>query len=501
MGSHLLSKSSFIKGLQCDKHLYLYKYHYDEMDEFSEMQKAIFQRGTDLGVFAQKLFPGGTAATEGLPPDYKKGLKKTGELILQGGKLIYEAAFMFNEVLSIADIIVKEKNGLSRRSQAETGWSIYEVKSSTSISETYLNDAALQYYVISNSGIEINDFSIIYINNQYIRKGKLDINELFTIESVIDSILPLQNFIEENIERLKKVIRKREMPGIDIGEHCHNPYTCSFFNYCRKHIPEDSIFDFSGMHLKKKYELYRDGIIKLDDVPDNYSLNKNNGIQLDVYKSGKAKIDKESIKSFLDDFNYPLYFMDFETFQPAVPLYDNSKPYQQIPFQYSIHLKDKKDGELKHFEFLAEPGEDPRIKFIEGLLNDTNGEGDIVVYNKSFEITRLKEIARDFPEYSEEIEKIILRIKDLMIPFQRKYYYAPEMIGSYSIKAVLPSLVPELSYDKLKIKEGGLASITFEGLQAETDMMIIAETREQLLEYCKMDTLAMVKILEKLEII
>jgi len=274
MGSHLLSKSSFIKGLQCEKHLYLYKYHYKEMDEFSEMQKAIFQRGTDVGVLAQELFPGGTTATEGSPPAYKKGLKKTGELIQKGGKIIYEAAFMFNEVLSIADVLVKEKNK----------WNIYEVKSSTSISETYLNDAALQYYVISNSGIEINDFSIIHINNQYIRKGEIDINELFTIESVLASILPMQNFVEENVERLKKVIGKREMPGIDIGEHCHNPYTCSFFNYCRGHIPEDSIFDFSGMHLKKKYELYRDGIIKFDDVPDDYSLNKNNGIQLDVYK-------------------------------------------------------------------------------------------------------------------------------------------------------------------------------------------------------------------------
>ncbi len=498
MGSHLLSKSSFIKGLQCDKHLYLYKYHYDEMDEFSEMQKAIFQRGTDVGIFAQKLFPGGTAATEGSPPDYKKGLKKTGELILQSGKIIYEAAFMFNEVLSIADIIVKEINSLSRRSQAKTEWNIYEVKSSTSISETYLNDAALQYYVISNSGIEINDFSIIYINNQYVRNGELDITELFTIESVIDSILPLQNFVEENVERFKKVINKREMPGIDIGEHCHNPYTCSFFNYCRKHIPEDSIFDFSGMHLKKKYELYRDGIIKLDDIPDDYSLNKNNGIQLDIYKSGEPLIDKDAIENFLSDLNYPLFFMDFETFQPAVPLYDNSKPYQQIPFQYSIHLKEKKDGELKHFEFLAESRADPRVKFIKGLLNDIKGEGDIVVYNKAFEVTRLKEIARDFPEYSDEIEKLILRIRDLMIPFQRKYYYAPEMKGSYSIKAVLPSLVPELSYDKLKIKEGGIASITFEGLQTETDMIIIAGTREQLLEYCKLDTLAMVKILENL---
>ena len=491
MSTHLLSKSSFIKGLQCEKHLFLYKYHYNEMDEFSEMQKAIFQRGTDVGELAQQLFPGGTVATTGSPPNYKKGLKKTAEFIQQEGKIIFEAAFQFNKVLSIADIIVKEKDK----------WNIYEVKSSTSISETYLKDAALQYYVISNCGIEINDFSIIYINSQYIRKGKLDPNELFIIESVLDLILPMQDFVKENVEMLKSTLSKREMPDIDIGEHCHNPYTCGFFNYCRKHITGDSIFDFSGMHLKRKYELYHDGIIKLEDVPDDYSLNKNNRIQLEVYKSGEPLIDEEVIENFLSDLNYPHFFMDFETFQPAVPFFDNSKPYQQIPFQYSIHLKEKVDGELKHFEFLAEAGEDPRIKFIDGLLNDTKGEGDIVVYNKSFEITRLKEIARDFPQYADEIEKLILRIKDLMIPFQRKYYYSPEMKGSYSIKAVLPSLIPELSYDKLEINEGGLASIAFESLQNETDMMIIAETREQLLEYCKLDTLAMVRILEKLDLI
>jgi hypothetical protein len=489
MASHLLSKSSFIKGLQCEKHVYLYKFHYNEMDELSGMQKAVFQRGTNVGELAQQLFPGGTVATEGSPPAYKKGLKKTGELIQQGEKIIYEAAFLFNEVLSIADIVVNENNK----------WNIYEVKSSTSISETYLNDAALQYYVISNCGIEINDFSIIYINNQYIRRGELDLNELFTIESVLDDILPMQNFVEDNVDRLKKVIRKKEMPDINIGEHCHDPYTCSFYNYCRKHIPEDSIFDFCGMHLKKKYELYRDGIIKLDDVTEDYELNKNNRIQLDVYNSGEPLFDKDAIENFLSDLNFPLLFMDFETFQPAVPLFDNSKPYQQIPFQYSVHLKDNKDGESKHFEFLAEPGEDPRIKFIEGLLNDTKRKGDIIVYNKSFEITRLKEIARDFPQYADEIKKLVFRIKDLMIPFQRKYYYAPEMKGSYSIKAVLPTLVPELSYDELEINEGGLASITFESLQTETDMMIMAEIRQQLLEYCKLDTLAMVKILEKLK--
>ncbi|RKY92106.1 MAG: DUF2779 domain-containing protein, partial [Ignavibacteriae bacterium] len=230
MGSHLLSKSSFIKGLQCDKHLYLYKYHYKEMDEFSEMQKAIFKRGTNVGILAQDLFPGGEAATTGEPPNYTKGLKNTGELIGKKTKAIYEAAFQFNEVLVINDILVRDGSK----------WNAYEVKSSTSISETYLNDAALQYYVLSNSGIEITDFSIIYINNQYTMQGKLDINELFVIESVLENILPMQDSIKENVERLKQVIIKKRIPDIEISEHCHKPYKCGFFNYCREHIPEDS---------------------------------------------------------------------------------------------------------------------------------------------------------------------------------------------------------------------------------------------------------------------
>jgi len=489
MASHLLSKSSFIKGLQCEKHLYLYKYHYDEMDELSEMQKAIFKRGTNVGELAQQLFPGGEIAATGNPPDYSKALEKTRRLIDAGTIVIYEAAFQFNGVLSIADIIVKENDS----------WNIYEVKSSTSVSETYINDAALQYYVISSSGIKIKDFSIIFINNQYVRKGKLDIEELFVKESVLEFILPLQDFVKERIERFKQVLKQNKIPDIDIGEHCHNPYTCGYFNYCRKLIPRNSVFNLSGMHLSKKYELYKNGIISLDDVPEDYPLNKNNRLQIDVYKNGKTIIDEDAIKNFLSGIGYPLYFMDFETFQPAVPLFDNSKPYQQIPFQYSLHYLENKNAELKHFEFLAEPGEDPREIFIKKLLKDAGGEGSIIVYNKTFEITRLNEIARDFPAFKNDIEKLIQQIVDLMIPFQRKYYYSSEMQGSYSIKAVLPALVPELSYDDLIINEGGLASIAFESLQTETDLMRIAEIREQLLEYCMLDTLGMVKILEKLD--
>jgi hypothetical protein len=182
-------------------------------------------------------------------------------------------------------------------------------------------------------------------------------------------------------------------------------------------------------------------------------------------------------------------------------LFNNSKPYQQIPFQYSVFLKKNKNSEAEHFEFLAEPGEDPRKKFIERLLKVTNEDGDVLVYNKTFEITRLNELSRDFPEYADEIENLVSRIKDLMVPFQKKFYYAPEMKGSYSIKAVLPALVPELSYDELEINEGGLASIAYESLQTQTDLMIIAEIKQQLLEYCKLDTLGMVKILERLDLI
>jgi hypothetical protein len=459
------------------------------MDQLSDMQKAIFKRGTDVGKLAQQLYPGGTDASPKSQFEYDKAVKLTKELLEDKQKTIYEASFNFSDVLSVADIVVNEKLGLK----------VFEVKSSTSISETYIRDAALQYWVIFNCGYKIKDFSITYINNQYTRNGELELDKLFITESVLKLILPLQKWVEENVNRFKKVLAKKVIPKIDIGEHCYDPYTCGFYEYCRKHIPENSIFDLSGVHLNKKYDLYRSGIIKLKYVPADVDLSKNARLQLDVYKNKKDLINKQAIKEFLSDLNYPLYFMDFETFQPAVPMFDNSKPYMQIPFQYSLHYKKNKKSKIDHYEFLAETGNDPRIKFIENLLRDTKGQGDILTYNKSFEVLRLKEISEAFPKYKKEIEERISRVKDLMLPFQKKYYYTHQMQGSYSIKYVLPALIPELSYENLEINEGGLASITFESLYFETDLMRIADIRKNLLEYCKLDTFAMVKLLEKLE--
>ncbi|MFN3871518.1 MAG: DUF2779 domain-containing protein [Ignavibacterium sp.] len=489
MGLHLLSKSSFIRGVQCEKHLYLYKYHYDEMDELSEMQKAVFRRGTEVGILAQNLFPDGIDLSPKSHNDYDESIIKTIESLKSGKKILYEAAFQSDEVLSVADILINDKSGLK----------IFEVKSSTSVTDVYLMDAALQYWVIKNSGYEINDFSIIFINNQYVRNGILDLSQLFIVESVLERILPLQKWVGENIDRLKKVLMQDKIPEVDIGEHCYTPYLCGFYNYCRKHLPKNSVFDLSGVHLSTKYEMYRSGIISLEEITDEINLPRSAQIQLDVFKNGKNLIDVDAIKNFLSDINYPLYFMDFETFQPAVPMFDNSRPYMQIPFQYSLHYKKSNNSPLEHFEFLSDAKGDPRIPFIENLINDTQSDGDILVYNKSFEITRLKEIAEALPKYKKQIENIIKRIKDLIIPFQKKYYYTNEMKGSYSIKYVLPALIPELNYSNLPINEGGLASLTFESLYDEKSLEVITEKRKQLIEYCKMDTLAMVKILEKLE--
>ena len=452
------------------------------------MQQSVFNRGHKVGALAQTLFPNGVDASPSSPRAYAKAVEFTREQIEAGAEVIYEAAFMYNEVLIYADIIVK--NGAK--------WKVYEVKSSTSISETNITDISVQYYVMANAGLEIEDISIIYINNKYIRFGDLDINKLFNIESLLGFAVDNQNWVEDEVERLKEVVRQKNIPNVDIGLHCTNPYQCGFMGHCWKHVPKNSVFDISRMHQKKKFELYDDGIISLDDIPKDYVLPDSQQLQVESYKNGEVIIDKAAIEEFISNFDYPLYFMDFESFQPAVPLFDNSKPYQQIPFQYSLHYQKNKKSKLEHKEFLAEAGPDPRVPFIEQLLKDTETEGQIVVYNKSFEIMILHAIANDFPKYKKEIEERIERIVDLMIPFQKKWYYTPEMQGSYSIKYVLPALVPELSYNELEVADGGTASIVYEQLIEETDMIKTMETRNNLLEYCKLDTLAMVEILKKL---
>ena len=489
MSKSRLSKSTFIRGLQCEKSLYLYKHQYRLKDPTPSSLQAVFDQGTNIGLLAQELFPNGADAS---PENHFKmfeSVRKTQKFISQGESIIYEATFLYTDVLAALDILVKD----------EEGWKAYEVKSSTKVSDTYIKDAAIQYYTITNSGIDLKDISIVHINNQYIKDGELDIHQLFTIESVYDQVLEFLPRIPNEVRRLKNVIESPDIPNVDIGNHCSDPYDCDFKGTCWKHIPDYSIFNISRLNKDKKFDLYHQGVITLDDIDlGQIVLNPNQVLQVQSEVNGTTHIDIEEIRNFTSGLNYPLYFLDFETIGPAVPKYNGSRPYQQLVFQYSLHIRANPISQIEHREYLADPSQDPRIGFIEQLIKDCGTSGDIIVYNIGFERGKLNDLIDVFPEYSNELSGIVNRLKDLMIPFQQKWYYTPEMKGSYSIKYVLPALVPELSYNDLDIKEGGTASNTFLSMVNGTFEGDVEETRRQLLEYCELDTYAMVKILEKL---
>ena len=489
MEKHILSKSTFLRGLQCVKSLYLYKNFIQTRDMVSAEQQAIFNRGNNVGVLAQKLFPGGTDATPAKRSNNIAAVENTRKLIESGVEVIYEAAFQYEQVLAILDILVKKGDK----------WYAYEVKSSTKISSTYLLDASLQYWVISNSGVSLEDISLITINNQYVRNGDVNLKDLFSIKSVKKEALSNQKMVEEKILLSKAVIHDGVLPDIRIGEHCFSPYNCDFMGTCWKNVPQNSVFDITGVKKAEQFNLYNSGIKTISDIPEKNDLDKNANIHIQAFKNKSVTIDKKAISSFLLNVEYPLFSMDFETFMPAVPIYDKTKPYQHIPFQYSLHYKKDKDAKLSHFEFLAEQGFDPRRAFIENLLKVTENAGTILVYDVLMERNVLNGLKNDFPEYASAIDLRIKRMVDLAKPFQERSYYHPDMKNSFSMKSLLPALVPELSYSGLKISSGSIAMIAYENLQKETDMFKILEIREYLLEYCKLDTLAMVKVFEVLE--
>ncbi len=443
---HILSKSTFMYGCQCPKRLWLHKYRPDLRDEMDEEQQAIFRRGTDVGKLAEGLFPGGVDARPKNAFSYQQSVADTAKYIAAGKKVIYEAAFQYEGLLCAVDILV----------QRGGQWYAYEVKSTTKVKPEQLPDAAFQYYVITHTGLDLKDFSIVHLNNGYIRKGTLDINQLFTPESVLASILHMQGYINTQATQLKAMLQnKTDMPAIEVGDQCNKPYPCDFQGFC-----------FEGME---------------EEVPDY----------------GEPYINKKGITDFLDQLEYPIYYMDFETWMTAVPEFDGHWPYRQVCFQYSVHVQHSPGAESEHYEYLAEHTGTPTEEFVKSLLRVLGTEGTVLVYNKTFEATRLKELAREYPQYKEAVDNILGRMVDLMAPF-RKHYRLPEMQGSYSIKQVLPALIPELKYDDLTIGNGGDASAAFFNLCDETDAEKIKATREALLEYCGLDTLAMVRILEKL---
>ena len=490
MSIYYLSKSSFIKGLQCDKYLYLHKNNYKLKDPLKHSTQAVFDQGNQIGLLARSLFPNGVDCSPSTHFKIIESVKKTTNFIENGENIIYEATFIFNEILAALDILVKDNEG----------WKAYEVKSSTSIKDTYIKDAAIQYYTIINSGINLVDISIVYVNKKYIYNGYLEKNKFFTIKSVKDKVLEYLPSIPNKVSRFKNILDLDSTPKIDIGPHCLKPYECDFKGTCWKHIPENSIFNISNLRDNKKFELYNKGVITLDQIDlSETKLSDKQIIQVECEIDGKTHINKEKIENFLNNLNYPLYFLDFETINPAIPLFLDTSPYQQVLFQYSLHIQKSENSKPLHKEYLEDPSKESELELIRKLVNDCEGLGDILVYNISFEKGVINKLIHKFPDYKLQLQSIVDRLKDLMIIFKNKWFYKPEMKGSSSIKDVLTALDPELSYKNINIQDGGMASSIYLSMVNKTFKGDEISIRKNLKEYCWLDTYGMVKIIEKLK--
>lgn len=486
MNQTYLSKSKYCKAKQCNKILWLDKHKPDQA--IPTANQTVLQNGTKVGEVAKKYFG------EYIDIEYNKDLSKmiaqTEIHIKNTPNIITEASFNYNNNFCSVDILKNDPDGLE----------IYEVKSSTEVKEIYKDDISYQVYILQNLGYKIKSANIMYINSKYKRKGELDLKQLFKIENVTDIAFSKQEEIKNKILEINEYMKNENEQPQDLGKYCFTPYGCPYWNYCSKHLPENNVFNIHSMSTNKKLEFYHNGIYKFEDLI-NEKMNLKYKQQIEAELLNTVTIEKQQIKEFLKDLYYPLYFLDFETFQQAIPQYDNIRPFEQIPFQYSLHYIEKENAELKHTEFLAEPGENPKRKLAEKLVADIPENVCVLAYNMSFEKTVIKNLAEEFEDLREHLLKIHSNIKDLIIPFRKRMYYLKEMQGAYTIKKVLPSLypdIPEFDYKNLSVVHNGEeASNIFAQMQFKTaeEQEII---RKGLLEYCKLDTLAMVKIWEKL---
>lgn len=485
----VISKSSYIRGIKCLKSLYLHFNRPEVRDETGEQQQSILNTGHDVGFYAQQLFAGGTDASRGNPQERDAAVKYTRELIDAGQNIIYEAAFCDGENMCYLDILVKR----------EGEWHAIEVKASTEVKDYHRDDAAFQYYVITRSGLPLSGISLMHINNKYVRRGELDLNQLFIAEDLTEEAIGKQEQVGLNLLLIREMLKAGIEPEVETGAQCNSPYACDFCGYCNRDRQPYLFCDMKGINQAKAQQLHGRGVTCFDDIPDDFNFTDIEWQLAEAELNRKEFRNEAALSSFISGLQYPLYYLDFETIMPAIPMYDEHRPYQQIPFQYSLHIQETPGGEAKHYQYLGTPPADPRPEFAETLIKLLANSGSIITYNMTFECSRLKEIARDFPQYAETISQILPRIIDLMAPFRSRHLYHPAMKGSYSIKAVLPAYIDDVSYHDLEIQEGGTASLTYLSLYDDTDQEIIAKKRDNLLKYCHLDTMAMVRLMGVVE--
>ncbi len=481
-----LSKSKVVLGKQCEKALYLSVHKPELADEISDSQQLIFDQGHEVGILAQADYPAGVL----VDAPYNKSdlaIAQTEKAIAAGALSIFEATFVHDDVLVKVDIL--------NRKSTKSSWEIIEVKSSTEVKEVHTIDAAVQLWVCRGAGLKVKSVSIRTINNQCIYP---DLKNLFNTTDVTDEVETSQKDLPKLIKSFKAVLVSKKSPSKEIGPHCDDPYSCGFKSHCWKahKVPEISVFDIPRFPSEKKWTLFNKGIVDLSELdPDEFNQTQRRMISCTIEKP--RFIDKPAIKKAIQKWSYPLSFLDFETIGFAIPRYEGQRPYQQLPFQFSCHLKTSLSSKLEHREFLNLSNKDPREDLAKALVGAIPKNGNVVAYNMGFENSVIKALAEQFPKLKKDLLDISNRLVD-PLPIFRAHVYDPKFKGSFSIKEVAPAILGKAaSYEGMAVGDGSEAqSVYLRMIDEKTPAKDKEKHCKDLIDYCTKDTMGMVLLVD-----
>jgi predicted RecB family nuclease len=478
-----LSKSKFLSGLQCHKRLHLEIYQPQLATPPDPGTQAILDMGTEIGELARRRFPGGVLVAAGFR-QREEALARTAAL-LHDPKVpaIFEAALQHDGVLVRVDILERVP-GEEGKPQA---WRLIEVKSSTRVKDVHVDDLAIQRQVLLGAGLTLAGTYLMHIDTSYLYEGgEVDLQALFAVEDLSEVVASRQDQVAQQLAAMKAMVLVPDPPSIEPDHHCHSPYDCPFWAHCTKEKPERWIYHLPGSK-QMIGRLVQQGITTIDEIPAGASLSP-------AQRRVKDNVEWVSPKlgSLLRSVQYPVHHVDFETVMLAVPRFASTRPYQSIPVQWSNHIE-LESGELLHQEFLHGDPTEPRRRWAEALIESLGEKGSIVVYS-AYEEAMMKQLVEAFPEFRTAFNPMMKRLWDLH-PIIKEHYYHPAFGGSYSIKSVLPAVVPSMGYEDLTIKEGGqAASEYYKMVFVETDWIEQSTIKEALLRYCARDTMAMVEL-------
>lgn len=486
-----ISKSKFVAGVQCLKRLYLQVHQPELAAEPDAAAEAIMEQGIDVGMLARRVFLGGVEV------DCSRGLgeaiRTTRELVANREvPAVFEAVFEHQNVLVKVDILHRRRDGRFR---------LIEVKSSTDVKQEHLDDVGIQYRVVSCSGLELASVCLAHVNRNYTRDGAIDPKRFFKIRNLTRRVQRLQPKLTFQLRSEFTILSMPDAPDVAPGRHCTYPVTCEFYDRCNPSRPNDHIGYLPRIHASAMKELEEMGVKSINDIPEDFELSEIQRRAATCVQTGEPWFDRDGLKAELARLNYPLAYLDFETINPAIPRFAGTHPYQQIPFQWSAHIQQRAGAEPRHYEFLATDTRDHRHEFITSLFAALPQEGSVVVYNQQFESARLDELYAVLPQFAEQIQDIQSRLWDLL-PIIRNHVYHPAFLGSYSLKSVLPALVPQVTYSGMEIADGQAAGIAWDslvrgGLNCDERERI----RKALLDYCRLDTLALERLVSKLRML